>query len=102
MRLCESGCVCVCVSVSVCVNVKIDVCVCVWMCVCVCMGVNVCVCVGVSLCVCVCVYNLYQNLGSGRVSKQISPRQKFLCKVVKHLTILGEGPAATNNVISNH
>ncbi len=100
MLLCVSGCVCVCVSVSVCVNVKIEVCV--SACVCVCLGVNVCVCVGVSLCVCVCVYNLYQNFGSGRVSKQISPRQKFLCKVVKHLTILGEGPAATNNVISNH
>ena len=99
MRLCESGCVCVCVSVSVGVNVKIDVCVsgCVW----VCLGVNVCVCVGVSLCVCVCVYNLYQNFGSGRVSKQISPRHKFLCKVVKHLAILGEGPAANINVISS-
>ncbi len=99
MRLCESGCVCVCVSVSVCVNVKIDVCV--SGCVCVCLGVNVCVCVCVCLCVCVCVYNLYQNFGSGRVSKQISPRQKFLCKVVRHLTILGKEPAATNNVISS-
>ncbi len=45
----------------------------------------------------VCIVNLNESVSSGRVSKNSDPRRKFLCKVVKHLTILGEGPAATNN-----
>jgi len=88
------------VCVSVCVYVKVDVCVCVSGCVCVCLGVNVCLwlCNIVSLCLFI---QLDNNLGSGRLSEKIGPRQQFLCKVAKHLTILGEEPAATNNVISS-
>ena len=74
---------------------------CVSVCVCVCMCVCMYVCVYVYVVV-ACSFNVYQNFGLGRVSEKIGPRQKFLCKVVENLTILGEGPSATNNVISSY